>query len=76
MILQPKNCDTLPGAFLPLTHVHARDPEATVVIYPSDHFIYPEEVFLEATARAVQVAEDLPAKLSDDDGRPPSFPGR
>ncbi len=37
------------------------DPNATVVIYPSDHFIYPEGVFVEAVcqaARAVDLLED------------------
>jgi mannose-1-phosphate guanylyltransferase len=63
LILQPKNCDTLAGIFLPLTYVHVRNPEAIVVIYPSDHFIYPEEIFVDMISRAVQAVEDLPAKL-------------
>ena len=63
IIVQPENRDTLAGVFLPLTYVHARDPEATVVIYPSDHFIYPEKNFTEVTASAVQAAEDLPHRL-------------
>jgi mannose-1-phosphate guanylyltransferase len=63
IIVQPKNCDTLAGIFLPLTHVYARDPEAMIVIYPSDHFIYPEKSFVEMTAYAIQAAEDLPDKL-------------
>jgi mannose-1-phosphate guanylyltransferase len=63
IIVQPENRDTLPGIFLPLTLVHAHDPKATVVIYPSDHFIYPEINFKELIASAVQAAEDLPDKL-------------
>jgi mannose-1-phosphate guanylyltransferase len=63
IIVQPKNCDTLPGIFLPLTHVYARDPDATVVVYPSDHFIYPEKIFIEIAASAIQAAEDLPDRL-------------
>jgi mannose-1-phosphate guanylyltransferase len=63
VIVQPKNCDTLAGIFLPLTHVYARDPEAMVVIYPSDHFIYPEKAFIEMTAYAIRAAEELPDKL-------------
>jgi mannose-1-phosphate guanylyltransferase len=59
IIVQPKNCDTFAGIFLPLTHAYARDPEATVVIYPSDHFIYPENAFIEMTASAIQAAEEL-----------------
>ncbi len=63
IIFQPENRNTLAGVFLPLTYVYARDPEATVVVHPSDHFIYPEKNFLDAAARAVQAAEELPHKL-------------
>ncbi len=63
IIVQPENRDTLPGIFLPLARIHAYDPNATVVIYPSDHFIYPEESFSEVIANAVQAAEELPDTL-------------
>lgn len=53
VLLQPKNADTAAGIFLPLTFILARDPNATVVIYPSDHFIYPEEPFVSAVDQAV-----------------------
>lgn len=53
VLLQPKNIDTAAGIFLPLTFILARDPQATVVIYPSDHFIYPEDSFLSAVEHAV-----------------------
>lgn len=54
VLLQPKNADTAAGVFLPLTYILARDPQATVVIYPSDHFIYPEDLFLSAVDQAVR----------------------
>jgi mannose-1-phosphate guanylyltransferase len=63
IIVQPENRDTLPGIFLPLARIHVCDPNATVVIYPSDHFIYPEKNFKELIASAIQAAEDLPDKL-------------
>jgi mannose-1-phosphate guanylyltransferase len=63
VVVQPSNCNTFAGVFLPLTHVYARDPMATVVIYPSDHFICPEKAFLELTAKAAQAAEELPDGL-------------
>jgi mannose-1-phosphate guanylyltransferase len=63
IILQPKNCDTLAGIYLPLTYVYARNPEAITVIYPSDHFIYPEKTFVETIANAILAAEALPDKL-------------
>jgi mannose-1-phosphate guanylyltransferase len=57
--LQPENRDTAAGIFLPLTYVRARDPGATVVIYPSDHFVYPESRFLDVVRQATGVAESL-----------------
>lgn len=59
LVLQPENRDTAAGIFLPLTYVRARDPGATVVIYPSDHFVYPESRFLEVVRQAIGVAESL-----------------
>jgi mannose-1-phosphate guanylyltransferase len=59
VLLQPKNVDTAAGVFLPLTFLLARDPEATVVIYPSDHFISPEGSFLSAVDDAVQGSNKL-----------------
>lgn len=54
VLLQPKNVDMAADIFLPLTFILARDPRATVVIYPSDHFIYPEGPFLSAVEQAVR----------------------
>ena len=58
LVVQPLNRDTAAGVFLPLTYVRAADPNATVVIYPSDHFVHPEEKLLEAIRHAV-LAIDL-----------------
>jgi mannose-1-phosphate guanylyltransferase len=63
VLSQPVNCDTAPGIFLPLTYVRAREADATVVIYPSDHFVYPEERFAAHVQRAVSVAERLTSRL-------------
>ena len=63
VILQPVNRDTAAGVFLPLTYIKAQDPQATVVIYPSDHFVYPEHRFLDSVQRAVWTAEWLPDRL-------------
>lgn len=54
VVLQPKNADTAAGIYLPLTYILTRDPQATVVVYPSDHFIYPEDLFLSAVDQAIQ----------------------
>jgi mannose-1-phosphate guanylyltransferase len=54
VIDQPANRDTAPGVFLGLAHVRARDPRAIVAIFPSDHFIYPEDRFVTLVRSAVQ----------------------
>jgi mannose-1-phosphate guanylyltransferase len=59
VLLQPKNANTAAGIFLPLTYILARDPHATVVIYPSDHFISPEGSFLSAVDHAVRGTNGL-----------------
>ena len=44
---QPVNRGTAPGVFLPATQIMEEDPEATVLILPSDHFIHPAERFVQ-----------------------------
>ncbi len=63
VVEQPANRDTAAGIFLPLSIVRARDPQATVVVFPSDHFVYPEERFLSSVRRAICAAERLSEKL-------------
>lgn len=63
LVVQPANRDTAPGIFLPLTYVRGADPQGTVVIYPSDHFVHPEEKFLEAVRHAVQAVDLVGERL-------------
>lgn len=63
IVAQPRNRDTAAGIFLPLTYIGVKDPDATVVILPSDHFVYPQEQFVEAVRRAALAAQRLPDKL-------------
>lgn len=64
VILQPENRDTAAGIFLPLTYIKARDPRATVVILPSDHFVYPESRFVDIVSRMVIAAHRLPHRIT------------
>lgn len=54
IVVQPKNLDTGPGILLPLTHVLSRDPGASVVVLPSDHYIANPRPFLSAVSTAVE----------------------
>ena len=59
LILQPSNRETAAGIFLGLTYVRAHDPTATVLIFPSDHFVYPEDTFVEKAQRLARAARNL-----------------
>jgi mannose-1-phosphate guanylyltransferase len=57
VLLQPSNLDTGPGVFLPAACIQAVDPSATVLIFPSDHFVYPVKRFLSHIRRLAKMAE-------------------
>lgn len=56
VIHEPDYCGTMPEIFLPLMYVRAWDPDATVVIFPADHFVFPEDRFLETVERATRAS--------------------
>jgi mannose-1-phosphate guanylyltransferase len=60
---QPENLDTAPGLMLPLSYVAGMDPLATVMVFPSDHFIFPEARFLSHIRHAAAVADGLSDKI-------------
>jgi mannose-1-phosphate guanylyltransferase len=45
--------------FLGLAHVRSSDADATVLIFPSDHFVYPEGRFVEMTYSLARAARHL-----------------
>lgn len=63
LVVQPSNRDTGPGILLPLLRIQARDPEATVAIFPSDHFIWEEGIFMAHILQAVEFLEKHPDLL-------------
>jgi mannose-1-phosphate guanylyltransferase len=44
LISQPRNRGTANGILLPLLHIVHRDPEATMLVLPSDHYVRNEDV--------------------------------
>jgi mannose-1-phosphate guanylyltransferase len=61
IIVQPENRGTANGILLPLLHILARDPDARIVLLPSDHHVSEEAVLAEYLKKAVlalQRAED------------------
>ncbi len=63
VIVQPENKETGPGLFLPLVHLHARYPDAVVAVFPSDHFIVEEGLFMGHVDLACRVAERDPSRV-------------
>jgi mannose-1-phosphate guanylyltransferase len=58
VIVQPENRGTAAGLLLPLLHIVARDPRATVLVLPSDHFVLDEARLARTLQRAVQLADE------------------
>lgn len=60
---QPCNRDTGMGLLLSLAQVHRRHPESIVVIFPSDHFIREEDLFLTHVDAACRLVEQNDSKI-------------
>jgi mannose-1-phosphate guanylyltransferase len=63
IIYQPLNRDTAPGILLPLAHITNRDPAATVLVFPSDHFVRDEERFIGAVKKALCELQKNPSRM-------------
>lgn len=61
VVLQPENRETGPGLLLPLMHLYKRHSEATVVIFPSDHFIREEGLFIDHVDLAARLISEDPS---------------
>jgi mannose-1-phosphate guanylyltransferase len=63
LVVQPCNQDTAAGIFLPLTYIRAVAPQAIIAIFPSDHFVHPEDLFVRSVGNAVEEASCLHDRL-------------
>ena len=63
IIIQPENKDTGPGILLPLMHLYKRAPAAVVTVFPSDHFILEEDLFMQHVERAFSIVESDGARI-------------
>jgi mannose-1-phosphate guanylyltransferase len=63
VIVQPANKETAPGILLPLLHIHKRYPDALVALFPSDHFVLEEDLFMRHVDEAFRVAETHPTGI-------------
>jgi mannose-1-phosphate guanylyltransferase len=63
VIVQPENKETAPGLLLPLMHLYKRSPESVVVVFPSDHFILEEDLFMSHVHLACEAVERDASRL-------------
>jgi mannose-1-phosphate guanylyltransferase len=53
IFVQPSNRGTANGILLPLLHIIARDPDARIVLLPSDHFVHSEDILVASLQHAL-----------------------
>lgn len=63
VVIQPSNRDTAIGLLLPLAHLLERHPDSTVAVFPSDHFISDDELFMAHVDAAFGIVEQDDAKI-------------
>jgi mannose-1-phosphate guanylyltransferase len=64
VIIQPCNRDTGPGLLLALEHVRRRDRNATIAVFPSDHFVDDDRSFIRYVQRSADIVDRLPEKVA------------
>ena len=63
VVLQPRNKETGPGLLLPLMHLYKRYPDAAVAVFPSDHYIREERLFMDHIDLAFRLIEEDSSKM-------------
>lgn len=57
VVIQPANKKTGPGILLPLMHVFKKYPGGIVAVFPADHFIVEEDIFMDHVEMAFRAVE-------------------
>lgn len=60
---QPVSRGTGAAVFWAASRILSSDRQATVLIFPSDHFVLPEDGFLQWVERSAELAERMPERL-------------
>ncbi|GJL50904.1 MAG: hypothetical protein NPIRA01_21310 [Nitrospirales bacterium] len=58
IMTEPQHQSMVVSLFLALTYLQVKDPHSLVVAYPSDHFVYPEDLFLRTVQRIIWATEE------------------
>jgi mannose-1-phosphate guanylyltransferase len=60
---QPANRGTAPGILLPVLRLARKEPDAKLVVFPSDHFVRDEALLEAAVHRALRSLDETPSTL-------------
>jgi mannose-1-phosphate guanylyltransferase len=64
IFVQPENRDTGPGMIFALMQIARTNPDATVAVFPTDHFIDDEKAFIAHVLRATCLVHQFPEKIA------------
>jgi mannose-1-phosphate guanylyltransferase len=63
VLVQPDDRDTGLSIVLALAHIHKNRPTAPVAVFPADHFVREEELFMTQIAMAFYIVENNPSEV-------------
>ncbi len=63
MLLQPADRGTASGVLLPAHWIHRRAPDATLVIFPSDHLVLEAEAFMDQVVESAAFVDTHPERI-------------
>ena len=63
IITEPRHRGMVVSLFLALTYLQVKEPQSLVVVYPSDHFVYPEGPFLKTVQQTIWATERFPDRI-------------
>jgi mannose-1-phosphate guanylyltransferase len=63
LLLQPIERGTAPGVLLPAHWIHKRDPDATMVVFPSDHLVLEGEAFMDQVLEGAAFVDANPERI-------------
>jgi mannose-1-phosphate guanylyltransferase len=63
LVFEPMGRGTGPGILLPLLNIQRKNPDSSVAIFPSDHFILQENLFVAYLQEAFETVEQFPSRI-------------
>ena len=64
VVVQPRNLETGPGVLVSMLELARRDPDATVAMFPSDHYVRDGDAFRQSIERMRHVVAAVPERIA------------